>query len=88
MLALSSAVIVCVERKWNRNLESEKNAECLPWMLGKGRVLRVRSAIVPSLGCFMMLRDGTQINSVVKKEIITALTARWVASDGLEVHQV
>jgi len=27
------------------------------------------------------------INSVVKKEIITALTARWVASDGLEVHQ-
>ncbi len=29
-----------------------------------------------------------QMNPVVKKEIITALTARWVASDGLEVHQV
>jgi hypothetical protein len=35
-----------------------------------------------------ILRVWAQINSVLKKEIITALTARWVASDGLEVHQV
>jgi hypothetical protein len=29
-----------------------------------------------------------QINAVLKKEIVDALTSRWVASDGLEVHQV
>lgn len=29
----------------------------------------------------------TGVNSVLRKEIIDALTTRWVASDGLEVHQ-